>query len=36
MLTVGCSWGYRDREVLVESQADFVLDRPSELVEIFA
>ena len=35
MLTVGCSWGYRDREVLVESQADFVLDRPSELVEIF-
>ncbi len=36
MLTVGCSWGYRDRDVLVESQADFVLDRPSELVEIFA
>ena len=36
MLTVGCSWGYRDREVLVDSSADFVLDRPSELVEIFA
>ena len=36
MLTVGCSWGYRDREVLVGSSADFVLDRPSELVEIFA
>ena len=36
MLTVGCSWGYRDREVLVESRADFVLDHPSELVEIFA
>lgn len=36
MLTVGCSWGYRDRPVLVESNADFVLDRPSELVEIFA
>ena len=36
MLTVGCSWGYRDREVLVRSSADFVLDRPSELVEIFA
>ena len=36
MLTVGCSWGYRDRAVLIESQADFVLDRPTELLEIFA
>ena len=36
MLTVGCSWGYRDRDVLVESQADFVLDDPTQLVEIFA
>lgn len=35
MLTVGCSWGYRDRPVLVESRADFVLDRPEELTEIF-
>ena len=35
MMTVGCSWGYREREVLVESQADVVLDRPIELLEIF-
>lgn len=35
MLTVGCSWGYRDRPVLVESHADFLIDHPTELTEIF-
>ena len=32
---VGCAWGYRPREVLVESGADFVISRPEELLDIF-
>ncbi len=36
MLAVGCSWGYRERAVLVETGAHAVLDQPSELAELFA
>ena len=36
MFTVGCAWGYRDREVLEKSGADVVLDAPAELSEIFS
>ncbi len=35
MLAVGCSWGYRDRESLVESGAEVILDEPSELTKVF-
>lgn len=33
--SVGCDWGYRPREVLVDSGADFVISRPEDLLEIF-
>ncbi len=35
MVSVGCSWGYREREVLVELEADFIIDKPEELLDIF-
>ena len=35
MMTVGCAWGYRGREVLSKAGADAVLDHPSELKKIF-
>ena len=35
MLSVGCSWGYRDRAVLEEAEADVIIDKPSELVDLF-
>lgn len=36
MQTVGCSWGYRGRQVLQEAGADVVIDRPVELLELFS
>lgn len=36
MVTVGCSWGYRDRTLLVDGGAHAVLDAPCELLELFA
>ncbi len=36
MLSVGCSWGYRSREVLAKAGADIIIDHPSELCNIFA
>ena len=36
MVTVGCSWGYRERSLLVDGGAHAVLDAPRELLEIFA
>ena len=31
MATVGVTWGFRDREELVEHHARFLIDRPEEL-----
>ncbi len=36
MVTVGCSWGYRPREVLADADADAIIDSPTELSEIFS
>jgi phosphoglycolate phosphatase len=36
MLAVGCSWGYRSREVLEEAGADVIVDKPEELLSLFA
>ena len=35
MLAVGCSWGYRERAMLVQSGADCILDKPRELMDLF-
>jgi phosphoglycolate phosphatase len=35
MLAVGCSWGYRGREALIEAGADVIVDTPEELLELF-
>lgn len=36
MVTVGCSWGYRSRALLVEGGAHAVLDEPTELTALFS
>ena len=36
MFSVGCSWGYRPREVLAEAGADVIIDAPAELTAIFS
>lgn len=33
---VGVTWGFRDRAVLEQKGADYVIDRPQELLEIIA
>lgn len=33
---VGCSWGFRSRESLVEAGAEAIADKPSQLLEIIA
>jgi phosphoglycolate phosphatase len=35
MLAVGCSWGYRGREALIEAGADVIVDTPEELLTLF-
>ena len=35
MMSVGCSWGYRGRDVLVQSGADVIIDSAKELEKIF-
>ena len=35
MVTVGCSWGYRPRSLLVQTGAHAVLDQPTELLKLF-
>ena len=35
MYSVGCAWGYRPREVLVETGADIIIDRPTQILDIF-
>ena len=34
MLTVGCSWGFRPRSSLEEAGADYIVDRPEELLTL--
>ena len=34
MLPVGVTWGFRDREVLIEHGAKYLIDHPEELLEI--
>lgn len=36
LLCVGVSWGFRDRELLQHEGADWVIDRPEELIDILA
>lgn len=35
MYSVGCAWGYRPREVLSETGADIIIDRPTQILDIF-
>lgn len=35
MMSVGCDWGYRDREVLAACGADVLVSRPTELLDVF-
>ena len=35
MLAVGCAWGYRPRQLLVNADAHAVLDEPRELLNLF-
>ena len=35
MFSVGVSWGYRDRDVLLSLNPDAIADTPAELEEIF-
>ena len=35
MLCVGCSWGYRPREMLASAGADVIVDAPTELKNVF-
>ena len=35
MYSVGCSWGYRPREVLSETGADVIIDEPTQILDIF-
>lgn len=32
--TIGVTWGFRSREVLEEAGADYIIDRPEELLEL--
>ncbi len=34
-LAVGCSWGYRERQLLEDAGAHVILDHPYELTELF-
>lgn len=34
IFTVGCSWGFRDREVLEAENPDLIIDHPSEITSI--
>ena len=36
MLAVGCSWGYRPKDVLSAAGADVIIDAPTELLELLS
>ena len=33
-VSVGCTWGFRSREVLVQQGADHIIERPAQLLEV--
>lgn len=33
-ITVGCTWGFRSREVLEQEHADYIIDAPGQLIDI--
>jgi len=35
LFALGCSWGFRDRDELLQSGADMVIDSPAELPRLF-
>jgi len=35
MMFVGVTWGFRDKEVLIKEKADYIIDKPEELLGIF-
>jgi phosphoglycolate phosphatase-like HAD superfamily hydrolase len=35
MMSVGCSWGFRDAAILQSEGADVIIDTPSQLLDIF-
>jgi len=35
MFTVGVTWGFRDRQELVDNNADYIIDEPLELLRLF-
>ncbi len=32
--SVGCTWGFRSREVLEKEQADYIIDKPGQLLDV--
>lgn len=35
MFTVGVTWGFRDRQELIDNNADFIIDKPMDLLKLF-
>lgn len=35
LFSVGCTWGFRDRELLEKNGADVIIDSPAELLKLF-
>lgn len=35
LFSVGCTWGFRDRELLEKNGADMIIDSPAELLKLF-
>ena len=36
MMAVGCTWGYRERDQLLNSKPDYLLDETTALTDLFA
>ena len=35
LFALGCTWGFRDRELLQQSGADMIIDSPEEMLKLF-
>ncbi len=35
MMSVGCAWGYRGKQVLLDVDADVIVERPEQLLDLF-